>query len=73
MHRSGGVDGPIVPGLSSQSPAGVAVTRPGLSVGEVTAVFCPRAGHPCQGRQLERKGVILVWQGRRFDCMPTVS
>lgn len=27
------MNGPIVPGLGSQSPAGVAVTRPGLSSG----------------------------------------
>lgn len=71
MHSPGGVNGPIVPGLSSQNPDGVAVTRLGLSSGRSDLSLL--TGHPWQGGQLERKGVILVWQGRHFDYMPTVS
>lgn len=80
MHRLGGVNGLIAPGLSSQSPAGVAMTRPGLSSGRselsLLTKSCPSlAGRTTilQREEASDSELLLAWQGRHMDDMPTIS
>lgn len=80
MHKLGGVNGPIVPGLSLWSPAGVALTRPGLSSGRSdlsvqTTSLPPLAGRTTilqreEGRESE---LLLAWRERHFVYTTSIS